>query len=218
MNNTEKTAATPQGAGKSYTVGELLTLMGPEFQRQKDVMRQCIAGLTEYAAQLAVRGHEDQLPRLRMVCIEMAEFWGLAEDDTPEGARNMAEQYGSAFDHAVSTARGTGCAPGLGEQAVQNTLAGLELYARELRANDEGLEDWAVECEILADDLEEFAARSGPEELEVAEQHEGAPAKASSSFRGERRGKEAQCGIPEGCSTWSGLCPDDAGPGMGMSP
>ena len=217
MNNTEKTAATPQGAGKSYTVEELLTLMGPEFQRQKNVMRQCIAGLTEYAAQLAVRGHEDQLPRLRMVCIEMAEFWGLAEDDTPEGARNMAEQYGSAFDHAVSTARGAGCAPGLGEQAVQNTLAGLELYARELRANDEGLEDWAVECEILADDLEEFAARSGPEELEAAEQHEGAPAKASSSFRGERRGKEAQCGIPEGCSTWSGLCPDD-GPGMGMSP
>ena len=41
--NTEKTAGTPQGARKSYTVEELLTLMGPEFQRQKDVMRQCIA-------------------------------------------------------------------------------------------------------------------------------------------------------------------------------
>ena len=129
----------------------------------------------------------------------------------------MAEQYGSAFDRAVSTARDAGCAPSLGEQAVQNTLAGLELYARELRANDERLEDWAVECEILADDLEEFAAQSRPEGLEAEEQHEGAPAKASSSFRGERRGKEAQCGIPEGCSTWSGLCPDDAGPGMGMS-
>ena len=37
----------------------------------------------------------------------------------------------------------------------------------------------------------------------------GVPAKASFSFRGERRDKEAQCGIPKGCSTWSGLCLDD---------
>ena len=138
MNNTEKTAATPQGAGKSYMVEELLTLMGPEFQRQKDVMRQCIAGLTEYAAQLAVRGHEDQLPRLRMVCIEVAEFWGLAEDDTPEGARNMAEQYGSAFDHAVSTARGAGCAPGLGNSAYIKKGEGLEWTRAQIMMRGQG--------------------------------------------------------------------------------
>ena len=69
------------------------------------------------------------------------------------------------------------------------------------------------------DDLDELVGQSNQRELEEAEQHEGAPTKASSSFRGERRGKEAQCGIPEGCSTWSGLCPDEgSGPEMGLSP
>ncbi len=37
----------------------------------------------------------------------------------------------------------------------------------------------------------------------------GAPAKASFSFRGERKGKGTQQGIPEGCPLRSGLCPDD---------
>lgn len=76
----------------------------------------------------------------------------------------------------------------------------------------------AKQIESSMDDLGKRVEQSNQRELEAAEQHEGAPAKASSSFRGERRGKEAQCGIPEGCSTWSGLCPDDAGPEMGLSP
>ena len=37
----------------------------------------------------------------------------------------------------------------------------------------------------------------------------GAPAKAPSSFRGERKGKETQQGMPEGHPERSGLCPDD---------
>ena len=52
----------------------------------------------------------------------------------------------------------------------------------------------------------DFACRAG---LVQESRLYGAPAKASFSFRGERRDKEAQCGIPKGCSTWSGLCLDD---------
>ena len=52
----------------------------------------------------------------------------------------------------------------------------------------------------------DFACRAG---LVQENRLYGAPAKASFSFRGERRDKEAQCGIPKGCSTWSGLCLDD---------
>ena len=47
-----------------------------------------------------------------------------------------------------------------------------------------------------------------PDEVQESRQY-GVPAKAPFSFRGERRGKEAQCGIPEGRSTRSGLCLDD---------
>ena len=41
----------------------------------------------------------------------------------------------------------------------------------------------------------------------------GAPMRAQrSGSHGERRGKEAQWGIPEGCFPRSGLCPDDVPP------
>ena len=155
MDNREKTGQSKPEAAKAYTLNELLERMGPQYQAYKLTMRQCIAGLTEQAAWLAAQNQEEQLPRLRQLCIEMAEFWGLTEDDTPKGYREMAEHFGSVFDNVVSAARDSGYAPELSEQTKQNIFDGLELYAEELRNNDEELEDWAVECEILAEDLEE---------------------------------------------------------------
>lgn len=143
------------GTEKRYTLDELLKAMEPQYQEYKNTMRRCIAGLTEHAARLAAQGQEESLPRLRQLCIEMAEFWGLTEDDTPKGYQEMADHFGSIFDSAVSAARDSGQVPELSAQAKQNILDGLELYAQEMRLNDGELEVWAVECDILAEDLEE---------------------------------------------------------------
>lgn len=155
MDNREKTAPVQPESHSGYTISEFLAQIEPQYRAYKDTMRQCIAGLTEHAARLAAQHQEEQIPQLRRLCMEMAEFWGLTEDDTPKGYQEMAEHFGSAFDSAVSAAKGSGHAPELSEPAKQNILDGLELYAQEMRVNDEQLEDWAVECEILAGELEE---------------------------------------------------------------
>lgn len=155
MDDREKNGLSQPKAEKIYTLDELLKVMEPRYQVYKLTMRQCIAGLTEHAAQLAARHQEEVLPRLRQLCIEIAEFWGLTEDDTPKGYQKMAEQTGSVFDQAVSAARDSGYAPEMNEQTRQNILDGLELYAQEMRVNDEKLEVWAVECDILAEELKE---------------------------------------------------------------
>lgn len=155
MDNREQTGLPQSETKKFYTLDEVQEMIEPQSQRHKNTMRQCIAGLTEQAAWLAAQNQEEQFPRLRQLCIEMAEFWGLTEDDTPKGYREMAEHFGSVFDNGVSAARDSGYAPELSEQTKQNILDGLELYAQEMRVNDDQLEDWAAECEILAEDLEE---------------------------------------------------------------
>ena len=142
------------GNEKRYTVDEFLAQIEPQYRQYKDTIRKCIAGLTECAAQMAAQHQEEDLPQFRRLCIEMAEFWGLTDDDTPKGYQKMAEQYGSAFDQAVSAARESGQAPEMSEQTRQSVLDGLDLYAREMRANDKSLEDWAVECDVLAEGLE----------------------------------------------------------------
>ena len=157
--NREQTGLPQPEAKKSYTLDEYLAAIEPQYREYKNTMRQCIAGLTEYAARLAAQdqaqNQEELLPLFRRLCIEMAEFWGLTEDDTPRGWQEMVEHFGGAFDSAVSAARASGHAPELSEQTKQNILDGLELYALEMRANDEGLVDWAGECEVLIEDLEE---------------------------------------------------------------
>ena len=69
--------------------------------------------------------------------------------------REMTEQIANMFKCAVSAARGSGQAPDLSAQTRQNILDGLELYAQEMRANDREMEDWALECDILAESLKE---------------------------------------------------------------
>ena len=155
MDNREKNGPAQPGREKTYTLDELLKVIEPQYQVYKNTIRQCISGLTVHAARLAAQGQEESLPRLRQLCIEMAEFWGLTEDDTPKGYQEMAEHIGSIFDSAVSAARDSGQVPELSAQAKQNILDGLELYAQEMRLNDGELEVWAVECDILAEDLEE---------------------------------------------------------------
>lgn len=173
MDNGEKGVPVQPEHGRGYTIDELLVRMEPQYQEYKNTMRQCIAGLTEHVARLAAQGQEESLPRLRQLCIEMAEFWGLTEDDTPKGYQEMVDHFGSTFDSAVSAARDSGQAPELSAQAKQNILDGLELYAQEMRLNDEQLEDWAVECDILAEDLEEQWQRETAAAEQTAPQMNG---------------------------------------------
>lgn len=155
LDNREQTGLPQSERKKFYTLDEVQEMIEPQSQRDKNTMRQCIAGLTEYAAQLTVQGREGQFPRLRQICIEMAVFWDLTDGDTVPSLQEVEACFGGAFDSAVAAARDSGQAPELSPQAKQNILDGLELYAEEMRINDEELEDWAVECEILAEDLEE---------------------------------------------------------------
>lgn len=154
MDNREKNAPVQAGSSKSYTLDELLALMEPQYRADQNTIRQCIAGLTDYAAQLAAKRQEEQIPRLRGLCIEMAEFWGLAEDETWEGFRKMEEQYGGAFDSAVSAARDSGHSPDLTEQTRQNILDGLERYSQEMALNGDDMKEWVTECEALSEQLQ----------------------------------------------------------------
>ena len=153
MDNREKMTPVQPESGRHYTIDELLALIEPQYREDQNTIRQCIAGLTEHAARLAAKGQEEQIPRLRDLCIEMAEFWGLAEDETWEGFRKMEAQYGGAFDSAVSAARDPGHAPELSEQTRQDILDGLELYAQEMRLNGD-LEQWVAECGDLFEQLQ----------------------------------------------------------------
>ncbi len=92
------------------------------------------------------------MPQDRTMCISMRGVRGLSEDDTWEGFREMEEQYGGAFDSAVSAARDSGHAPELSDQTRQEILEGLELYAQEMTLNG-GLEQWVAECGSLSEQL-----------------------------------------------------------------
>lgn len=153
MGNREKTNPPQPETENVYTLDELLKMMEPQYQVYKFTMRQCIDGLTEHAAQLAAQGREEQVPRLRQLCIEMAEFWGLTEDDTPKGYREMADHFGRAFDNAVSASRDSGHAPESSGQTRQNVLDGLELYAQEMACCGD-LEQWIAECKALSEQLQ----------------------------------------------------------------
>jgi len=138
---------------KRYTADEYLARIEPQYREYKDAMRKCITGLTEYAAQLAAQHQEEQLPQLRRLCVEMAEFWGLTDDETAKGYQEMTQRYTDAFDHAVSKAKASGYVPEITEQARENILAGLELYAQEMSANGD-MEQWVIECDLLAEQLQ----------------------------------------------------------------
>lgn len=152
MSNREKAAPGQPVGGKAHTADELAARMEPKFQEQKETMRRCIAGLTGHAALLAARGQEGQVPRFRQLCIEMAEFWGLTDDLTHNGLREMAERVGGNFDRAVFSARESGHAPDPSGQAKEDILAGLELYAQEMALHDDHGQ-WIAECEGLSAQL-----------------------------------------------------------------
>lgn len=155
MDNRENSVPVQAGSGKGYTASEFLALIEPQYQEYKNTICQCITGLTGHAAQLAAQGQEEQLPQLRRMIVEMAEFWSLTEDDTCKGYQEMRERYTGAFDHAVSKARSSGHAPELTGQEKENVLNGLELYAQEMLNNDPGLAVWIAECDFLVEDLRE---------------------------------------------------------------
>lgn len=133
-----------EGQAVRCTIDELLTVMEPVFQRQKAIVEKCINGLAIHAANLAVKGQEDDIPSLSSFVTAMAEFWDL----------ETTESRMAAFEKVSLEARTSGQAPVLTEQHKHDILAGLELYAQEMRCNDPEMEEWAVNCENLADSLQ----------------------------------------------------------------
>lgn len=63
MDNRETSApCQPERSVTCYTIDELLARMEPQYREYKNTIRQCIVGLTGYAAQLAAKGQEEQVP------------------------------------------------------------------------------------------------------------------------------------------------------------
>ena len=153
MDNREQTSPAQGENTRRYTIDELLSRIEPQYREYKAAIRKCIAGLTDHAARLAAQGQEEQLPTFRRLITDMAEFWGLTEDDTPKGYREMVEQIGSTFDQAVSAARDSGGAPELSTQTKTDILNGLRLYAEEMM-DCGGLERWIAECDALSSQLQ----------------------------------------------------------------
>lgn len=133
---------------KSCTIDEFIARMEPAYRKQQAVIEKCLAGLTVYAAGLAANGQMDD--RLRDHVDAMPLFWGLEQP----------EQYLTAFDQAVSEAQSSGAAPELSEPGKADILAGLTLYAQELRLVD--MEPWAQACDSLAAEIWE-QWQAGPE-------------------------------------------------------
>lgn len=152
MNNREKPLAGQPEGRKGDTADKLSARMEPRLREQKETMRRCIAGLTGHSALLAAQGQEEQVPRLRQLCVEMAEFWGLTDDLSHSGLREMAERINGEFDRAISGAKESGHAPELDGQAKEDILAGLELYAREMALHDDHGQ-WIAECRGLSAQL-----------------------------------------------------------------
>ena len=153
MDNREQTSPVQCENTRRYTIDELLARIEPQYREYKAAIRKCIAGLTDHAARLAAQGQEEQLPTFRRLITDMAEFWGLTEDDTPKGYREMVEQIGNTFDQAVSAARDSSGAPELSAQAKTDILNGLRLYAEEMMDCGD-LEQWIAECDALSSRLQ----------------------------------------------------------------
>ena len=153
MDNREQTSPVRRENTRRYTIDELLARIEPQYREYKATIRKCIAGLTDHAARLAAQGQEEQLPTFRRLITDMAEFWGLTEDDTPKGYREMAEQIGNTFDQAVSAARDSSGAPELSAQTKTDILNGLRLYAEEMMDCGD-LEQWIAECDALSSQLQ----------------------------------------------------------------
>ncbi len=153
--------------GGTYTLGQLSALMKPQHDENKNTIHHCIIGLMGYAAQLAARNQEEQIPQLRRLCIEMAEFWDLSDADIPKGFQETEERYGGAFDLAVSSAKASGRAPMMNDQARRDILDGLELYAQEM-ADCGDMGRWIKECEDLSEQLQaEWQAGPPPNQEET---------------------------------------------------
>lgn len=157
-----------QRNGDWYPLDELQRILEPVYQEYETLVKSCISGLTQYAAGLAARRQEGQLPQLpqlpqlRKLITDMAEFWNLEHDESKDAYLKNREKYGGAFDRAVAEARVSGQAPALSSEAQDGILSGLRIYAKEM-ADSGDMEPWVRQCEALAEQLQEEWAAQGPQ-------------------------------------------------------
>lgn len=143
-----------------YTLDELQKQLEPQDREDQSTIRQCIAGLTGYAARKAAAYQEEQLPTLRRIILEIASFYGLEDNMAPDVEERLEQRYGTAFDRAVTEAFCRGV-PELTERERQDVLAGLEMYGQEMRYSGD-MEQWAAECDGLANQLRREWQMDGP--------------------------------------------------------
>lgn len=195
MDNREQTSPVQCENTRRYTIDELLARIEPQYREYKAAIRKCIAGLTDHAARLAAQGQEEQLPTFRRLITDMAEFWGLTEDDTPKGYWEMVEQIGNTFDQAVSAARDSSGAPELSAQTKTDILNGLRLYAEEMM-DCGGLERWIAECDALSSQLQ----RGWRMEASSSQTLQAGMEMSKSDFWGLIAGAKKECGQNMGSS------------------
>lgn len=151
-----------QHDGTWYTLEELSAVLEPVYRSNETFIRNCITGLTQYGACLAAEHQDAQIPELRQLITDMAEFWNLDRDESKDGYLRLREKYGGAFDWAVAQARDSRQAPGLSAEAQGSVLYGLELHAKEMTASG-GLERWVQQCDKLTEQLHEKWREPSPQ-------------------------------------------------------
>ena len=110
------------------TWNETQSPMEPQVVRNREVIVQCIGGLTQYAAELrqrAVPGEQARIPALRELVGEMAAYWSLWA--FPDG--RTPEAYQEKFDSRVAEAERTDAPLAATMEQIVATLFGLYIHA-----------------------------------------------------------------------------------------
>lgn len=134
------------------TLDELITLMEPQAQKDKELIIQCIDGLTEYASELRQRTGDVGRAKsagLRDLIAEMEGYWGL---------NCSGEDHLVAFDHRMQAAEQSKRLRTPTKEQISSAVLGLYRYAMDMIPN-QGADEAAElvrECEQLMRDIAAF--------------------------------------------------------------
>jgi len=115
----------------AYTLDELIKIMQPQYERDKVLIRECIVGLTLYAAQHAAADTASpKVAEMRDLVEILACYWGL--DDG--GEQKLQSEFMRPFDNMVSLVPSGASLEAEIEKYRSATVRGLHRYGMEMVA------------------------------------------------------------------------------------
>jgi hypothetical protein len=118
-----------------YTLDKMLEMMEPQHQRDQALIRDCISGLTVYAAQHAQSDPDSpKIPEMRKLAEELAGYWGL--DDGL--AETIHRDFLQPFDESIEAAK-NGAVVEDGSRHSASVIYGLYRYGEEMASSGEAV-------------------------------------------------------------------------------